>query len=212
MQRDEALERLSEIAREQGGYVATRQAKRMGVTAEDLGRLAKMSHLRRVRRGVYALHGAYPSPHEETIAAWLRLIGDYLPWDDREPDAVASHATAASIYRVGTFQSDAPSFTVRRRRFRPTDDSLRIYEARLDPADWRREPLPEGLDMPVTTPERTVVDLAFIGEERDHVLDALAEFRHRGLIADLKLADAIRRRRALRGRGSVAWLADVVQT
>lgn len=201
------IDKLGEAAREQAGYVTTAQAKRLGVSA-DLAALARRGDLRRVGHGIYALPGSFPGPREDAIAAWLRLVGGRLPWERSEPTAVASHATAADILGFGTFVPTSPAFTVRRRRFRPPDGSVRFYTAHLDPADWKWFRLPEGIELPVTTPARTIVDLAYAGEERGHVLDALDDARDAGLVTDDALAEAIGRRRRRRGRGSVGWLAS----
>lgn len=209
MDRHTVVENLSEAAREQAGYVTSAQAKRLGVHS-DLAAMARRGDLRRVSHGVYALPGSFPGPREDTIAAWLRLVGDRLPWDKTEPSAVASHATAASIHGFGTFVPASPSFTVERRRFQPPDGSVRLYTAQLDPADWAWFSLPEPIRLPVTTAARTIVDLAYAGEERAHVLDALEDAREAGLVSEDALAEAVGRRRRRRGRGSVAWLASAL--
>src|SRR5712691_3252753 len=185
---------LSDVAREQAGYFNAAQAKRLGVEADDLVRMAKQRDLRRVTPGVYALPGSFPGAREETIAGWLRLVGDRLPWDPAEPRAIASHASAAAIYGFGSFVPAAPTFTVLRRRFQPPDESIRLFTAQLEPADWQWSSVPEGIRLPVSTPARTIVDLAFSGEERGRVLDAVEEARERGLVDDAAIAQAAVRR------------------
>lgn len=123
---------------------------------------------------------------------------------------VVSHASAASLHGFGTFVPTPPNFTTMRRRFDPRDESVRLYSAKLLPDEWHWMVLSDGVALPVTTPARTVVDLASAGEEREHVLDALAEGRDSGLIDDDDLAAAIERRRRRRGRGSVAWLSKAI--
>lgn len=207
MDRHRVIEALSDIAREQAGYVTTAQARRLGVPGDNLARMARRGDLRRVRHGVYALPGSFPGPREDVVAAWLRLVGDRLPWDRASLPAVASHTTATEIHGFGTFPPASPTFTVPKRRFQPPDRSLRVYTAQLEPVDWEWVVLPEGVRMPVTTPARTIADLAFAGEEQGHVLDALAEAREAGLLNEADVAAAVSRRRRRRGRGSVGWLA-----
>jgi hypothetical protein len=180
------------------------------VEGNDLVRLAASGDLRRVRHGVYALPAAFAGPREDLIAAWLRLIGNRMPWDSGPPPAVASHQTAAAIHGFGTFLPRSPTFTVLRRRFDPGDDSVHIYTARLDPVDWEWKVLPEAIRMPVTRPPRTIVDLAFAGEDRSHVLDALEDAREAGVLEESEVADALTRRHQRRGRGSAAWLAKTL--
>jgi predicted transcriptional regulator of viral defense system len=211
MDRQTALKRLADVAREQAGYVTAAQAKRLGAKGDDVVRLAKQGDLRRVTPGVYALPGTFAGFREDMLAGWLRLAGDRLPWDATDPAAVVSHASAAAVHGFGTFVPSSPTFTVRGRRFQPSDESLRLFTAQLEPIDWQWTVLPEGIRLPVTTAARTIVDLAFIGEERDHVLDALAEARERGLVDDLAVAEAVARRRRRRGRGTVTWLAEALE-
>jgi predicted transcriptional regulator of viral defense system len=205
--RQRAIELLSDVAREQAGYVTTAQAKRLGVPGDSMARMARRGDLRRIRHSVYALPGSFPGPREDVAAAWLRLSGDRLPWDRASFPAVASHTTAAAIHRFGTFSPASPTFTVAKRRFQPPDESLRLFTAHLEPVDWGWVVLPEGMRLPVTTPARTIADLAFAGEEHGHVLDALAEAREAGLLTDADVVAAVSRRRRRRGRGSVGWLA-----
>lgn len=206
MDRTSVVDRLAEVAREQAGQVSTAQAKRLGLATDDLGRLARSGDLRRVSRGVYALPGSFDGSREDLIAAWLRLSRGRLPWERALPSTIASHTTAAALHGLGTFPPAAPTFTVRERRFQPTDGSARLYTAQLEPADWQWLLLPEGMRIPATTPARTVVDLAFAGEDRSHVIDALDEARGSGLLETEDVVDAMSRRRRRRGRGSVAWL------
>jgi predicted transcriptional regulator of viral defense system len=209
MDRQPAIEALSDAAREQAGYVTAAQAKRLGLDIGDTSRLARSGDLRRIIRGVYALPGAFGGSREDMLAAWLRLAGDRLPWDSTPPGAITSHTSAADIHGLGTFSPSAPTFTVARRRFQPPDKSVRLYTARLEPSDWEWVVLPEGMRIPVTRPARTIVDLAYSGEERSHVLDALSEARDRGLIDEKALVQAVSRRNLGRGRGSAAWLTTV---
>ena len=180
------------------------------MTGDDLVRLAKMRDLRRVSHGVYALLGSFAGPREETIAGWLRLVRDRLPWDRSPPPAVVSHASAASIHGFGTLVPVSPTFTVQRRRFQPSDKSVRLSSARLDPIDWEWVALPEGVQLPVTTAARTIVDLAFAGEDRGHVLDALAEALEGGSLDEAAFAEAVERLGRRPGRGTVTWLADAL--
>lgn len=206
MNRKDALRELSEIAREQAGYVSSAQAKRAGIPNKDLVRFADSGVLQRVARGVYALPGTFRGPKEDVLVAWVRLARGRLPWDASGPSAVASHTTAADLHDFGTFAPDVPTFTVERGRFRPTDETLRLYTAHLDPADWQWLTVSDGARLAVTTPARTIVDVAYASADRDHVLDALADARDAGLVDDSAVRDALDRRRRRRGRGSAGWL------
>jgi predicted transcriptional regulator of viral defense system len=209
--RAEIIRRISDVAREQAGYVTSAQASELGLGTHDLVRLADQQDLRRVAWGVYALPGIFPGPREPTIAAWLRLVGPRVPWISATPTAVASHATAAALRHLGTLQDDVPTFTVAKRRHQPSDDSLHIHVTQLDSADWAWEDLPEGIRLAVTTPARTIVDLAWAGEDHDHVLDTMDEALTAGLTTRDELWQAFDRRRRRGGRGKGAWLAAALQ-
>jgi predicted transcriptional regulator of viral defense system len=211
MNRAEITRRLGDVAREQAGYVTSAQATELGLATHDLVRLADQEDLRRVAWGVYALPGVFPGPREPTIAAWLRLVGPRLPWISAPPAAVASHTTAATLRQLGTFQDDVPTYTVAKRRNQPTDDSIRIHVTQLGPADWEWLDLPEGIRLAVTTPARTIVDLAWAGEDHDHVLDAMDEALTAGRTTAEDLWHALNRRRSLGGRGKGAWLAGALK-
>jgi predicted transcriptional regulator of viral defense system len=202
---DEVLATAIEIAREQGGYVSVAQLRRLGVDSQSPPRLARSGLLRRVTRGVYALPGVFGSPFEETIAAWLRLIGPRLPWETGDPDAIASHATAAYLQGLGTFFPTKPAFTSTRRRNAGPDVAIEIHFSPLADDDWRWLALPEGIRLPITTPARTIVDLALNNEDREHVLDALAEARTRDLATAQDVVQAYHRRRR---RTSADWLVE----
>jgi predicted transcriptional regulator of viral defense system len=206
-----AVTELADVARDQAGYVTVAQAKRLGIDGNELVRMARRGDLRRVAHGTYAFPASFHSPREPLIASWLRLTGDRLPWDRQPPGAVVSHQSAAAVHGFGTFPAVPPSFTVDRRRYQPPEDTIRLYNALLEPSDWAWVVVPEGIRLPVTRPARTIVDLAFAGEERSQVLDALAEAREAGLLTDEEVVDAENRRRRRRGRGSASWLTAALK-
>ncbi|MGD9573087.1 MAG: type IV toxin-antitoxin system AbiEi family antitoxin domain-containing protein [Thermoleophilia bacterium] len=192
MTRREALDRLIQISADQGGYLTTAQAARLGVERTVLSDLVRGGDLRRVRRGVYAMRGTH-HPHEREMAAWLSVERTLLPWEwhDGDPRAIVSHASAASFWDLGTIIPDLPSLTV---RGAVPKSRLEIHTSRFDRDDWQWTHPEILLRMPVTTPARTVVDLALAGEEPDHVLRAAREAMSRGLMSDRDLRSAIIRR------------------
>lgn len=193
MTRREALDRISEIASDQSGYLTTAQAERRGVDRTILSDLVESGDLRRVRRGVYATRGA-GNPHERDVTAWLSVERKPFPWEwkDREPRALISHASAASIWDLGTIVPERPSLTVRgalpKSRFE-------IHTTGFGPDDWSwQRPGGGALHVPVTTPARTIVDLAAAGEEPDYVDRALREAIGRGLATEPEVRSVLERR------------------
>jgi predicted transcriptional regulator of viral defense system len=133
---------LAELARRQHGVVSVRQMLGLGHARATIGVWEQDGKLHRLHRGVYAVG------HEA------------LSWDGRcmaavlaNGPAVASHITAAWIWglprsRPGTFHLTAPT-----RRHRK--DRVVVHFARLEPEDTTSV---DGI--PVTSPARTVLDLA----------------------------------------------------
>lgn len=192
--RAQDMDRITEVAVDQGGYVTAAQAKHLGVR-EPLARRTRNGDLRRVRHGVYATRGTRHS-HEQEIAAWLTLERKRLPWEwtsHAEPSAVLSHRSAAAIWNLGTLVPELPSLTIRGRA--PRGEGLEIHRSPLGEQDWQWERLDGGIQLPLTTPARTIVDLANAGEEPSHVERALREARQRRLTTNAKVRAAAQRLR-----------------
>lgn len=130
------------MAGRQHGVVSARQLAEFGYARETISRWKREGRLHPVQRGVYAVG-------HEALTWEGRLLAAVLA---NEP-AVASHVTAAWIHgllrsRPGTFHLTAPS-----RRHRKA--LVVVHFARLDPED-----VITVNGIPVTSPARTVLDLA----------------------------------------------------
>ncbi len=177
------LDRLDAALREQDGFVTTHQAERLGVRRSKLSALVRSGDLQPVIRSVYVLAKRKPMPRvdERTYAAWLALDGQRLPWERDEPIVVLSHASAARIHGLGAIPDDLVEMTSATRRT-TTFPAIRIHIAPLDTSDWQWA---MERRITVTTPARTIADLAVSPIERDYVFEALG--------------DAIEQRKATRG-------------
>lgn len=149
------IQRLSEIAEGQWGLVTRRQAQEAGVGHTSLARLAADGRLERVAHGVYRIRGAGEPDHLGLRAAWLQLAPETPAWTrlDDPDGAVVSHASAASLHRVGDLRADVHEFTLPRRRQSRRRD-VRLHRGRVPAAD--RVAL-SGL--PVTRAARMIADL-----------------------------------------------------
>ena len=173
MTRDEALSLVTPVAAEQTGYVSAHQAAGQGVENRMLVKLAEQGLLRRVRRGVYVVEpGRAASRHEDLIGAYLELAGGEPPWSTNAPLAFVSHASAAALHELGTIIPGLPALTIPRRGARARQD-VTIHVARIVRSDWTWLRVDDGLRLPVTTPARTIVDLARDGEEADYLEKAI---------------------------------------
>jgi predicted transcriptional regulator of viral defense system len=193
MERTEALEALLEAASEQGGYVTSGQAIRLGLVRDDLARLTRSNDLRRVRRGVHAMRHA-DERHEDEIAAWLHFERDRLPWERTSPpSAVLSHASAAGLRSLGTIIPERPVVTLTSRS-QPHVKDIEVHRVPLRGEDWTWLDL-GSVKLPVTTPSRTIVDLLLEGQELSYIERAVAEALRRGTADYASIMDAARHRK-----------------
>lgn len=143
---DELVARIASIASTQHGLVRTAQlaqGERVGVR-----HLARRGHLARVAKGVYRIAGA-PVTWEQRLTAAAWALGE---------DAVVSHSAAARIWGFEHFIDDALEVTVpRRQRGRAVDQlGVTVHSTLWMP----RGDVRSRSGLRVTSPERTIVDLA----------------------------------------------------
>lgn len=202
---------VSGIAAGQWGLLTTAQAEATGVNRSSLARMCDRGDLERVGQGVYVLAGA-DDELSALRAAWLALAPAATP-EERLAElpgaAVVSHASAAGLHKLGDLPHDIAEFIVGESR-RTVRDGIRLYQAHLDAADVT---IVEGL--PVTTIERTIVDLLRSRRhgDPDHVArivgDALVEAR---LDVD-RLAELLEplasRYKQPDGAAFMAWLVEL---
>ena len=143
MQPTTPLERAAGTAARQYSLLTTRDARRCGLTYNQLTRLERSCGWQRLSNGLYALPGSVPSWRRDVMGAVL-LAGD---------DAVASHLTAAAMWGLLP-PPRLPHVTV------PMRSSARTRLARV-----HRSPVPlvdrarrDGI--PCTSASRTLVDCA----------------------------------------------------
>ena len=151
-----ALRAVGDLAVEQWGLVTTAQARREGLSTQQLARLAETGVLERLRHGVYRVAGVPPAPHDDLRAAWLafaptRTAREHLADPDVE---VVSHRSAAALHELGDLDADRLEFSTPARR-QTRDAQVLVHRRRLGLPDWT---LVGGL--PVTTVPATIGDLA----------------------------------------------------
>lgn len=170
------ITQIAEIASEQWGLVTTAQARAAGVSAQAMARLHHAGQIERLAHGVYRLGGAPPSQDEELRVAWLALDTRHTP-DQRlaMPGLeVVSHRSAAAALELGDIDADAHEFTVPSRHQTRRHDVV-FHRDVVTQDEWT---LVNGL--PVTTPLRTIADLARAHLDRGHlaavVRDAMSRY------------------------------------
>jgi predicted transcriptional regulator of viral defense system len=173
---------LFETASEQAGYFTAVQARAAGYSWPLLSYHAKHGRFVRVARGLYRLRDYPSSPREELIAAWLRLA----------PDAAISHDSALEVLGLSDIIPGSIHLTVpraRRKLARQLGVSTHTTTRPLDAAEVFTR---EGLRM--TTPARTIVDVAESGVAPEQVIEATRQAIDRGLTTPARMRAAARSR------------------
>lgn len=145
--------KLAEIADGQWGQVTIEQVADQSISTDVLAGLEAAGLAEPVIDGVIRLRAGGRHPAPRLYAAWLRLEPHTRAWERALPaSGVVSHRSAVRLYRLGDLPGEHPQFTA------PAGGSDRepsVHRAQLGPSAWR------WLDgLPVTTPARTLADLA----------------------------------------------------
>jgi predicted transcriptional regulator of viral defense system len=183
---------LFQLASEQRGYFTSAQARTCGYSRALLAHHARTGTLQRVHTGVYRFRDYPSSPREEVVAAWL-AVGKNV--------AVVSHESALELWDLGDLIPNAVHLTVPRiRRHLPRLPGVTIHTT-TRPLDRDQVHILEGVRL--TSPPRTLLDVAEAGVAPDQVGFALSQAVARGWID----RDALRSEAGRRG-ARVARLID----
>jgi predicted transcriptional regulator of viral defense system len=169
-------------ASEQAGYFTATQARAAGYSWPLLSYHAKSGRFIRVARGLYRLRDYPSSPREEVVAAWLRLA----------PDAAISHESALELLDLSDVIPDSIHLTVprsRRKLVRQSGVTVHTTTRPLGPDDVLTR---EGVR--VTTPERTIVDVAESGIAPEQTVMAIRQAIERRLTTPVRVREAARTR------------------
>ena len=133
---------IARIAANQHGVITRAQLFEAGVDANAIDHRLQMGRLLLLYRGVYAVGHRPPSPHTRAIAAVFAC----------GPGAVLSHRSAGALWGLARWPREV-DVTTRSKRRRP---GVRVHRSRtLEPRD-----ITHHHGIPVTTPARTLLDLA----------------------------------------------------
>ena len=181
MSRRTALAAISSTTAEQWGMITAGQARRLGVSRQDLNRLVEDGTLALAHPAarVYRLTGAPENPDLDPLrAAWLQLGGEKT-WSERisAPDVVISHRSAAHLRGLGDLIPHEHEFyAVTRLRPRRSDIRLRV-RSQITPGSWE---VWGGL--PVRTVPAIVEDLLSDHEDESAVEQVVRDALERGLM------------------------------
>ncbi len=138
-------ERIATIARHQRGRVTRAQMIAAGVSQDAIDRMVRRGFLHRQHRGVYTVGHNAPIPLGDETAALL-ACGEH---------AVLSHHTAALLHRLIPHGDGRIHVTIRGRHG-PNPGGVTVHRTRR----LNRSDVATVERLPVTTPTRTVLDLA----------------------------------------------------
>ncbi|MGH2925032.1 MAG: DUF559 domain-containing protein [Solirubrobacterales bacterium] len=184
---------LAELAAVQHGAVARNQLLAAQVSRDQVDWRLRNGRLHEVHRGVYLVGHAVPTEHGMKMAALLACGAD----------AVLSHRSAAAMWDLLTYPAGAPSWVTVPLRRNATRPGIRIHRANLPRPDIRRR-----ARMPLTSPPRTILDLAAHVTEQD--LERLvAEAAYRKLVSERELRDQLGQSPGKRGTPALRRVLDL---
>jgi hypothetical protein len=182
-----ATNAIAALASAQHGVVARWQLRALGLSETAITRSARTGRLHRLHHGVYAVGHPVLRIEGRWMAAVLAA----------GKDAVLSHATAASAWALRPVGAGAIHVTVLGDPGRKRRQGIRIHRSRtLTPRDTTTH-----LGIPITTPARTIIDLASSLQPLP-LEQALDQADRRGLIdfAELKTRPIPRSLKAILAR------------
>jgi very-short-patch-repair endonuclease len=183
---------IAGLARRQHGIVARRQLLELGVTGRAIERRLENGRLDPIHRGVYAVGHRLVSQQGRWLAAVL-AIG---------PGAVLSHRSAAALWRIAGIPA-APVEVLVHHSGRRSRSGIIVHRSTcLDAED-----VTVRHSVPVTTPARTLVDLATRVTPRE-LEDALDEAERLRLVDRSRLRRRCETINGVGGTGSLRTLLD----
>ena len=185
--RTEKLQRLFELAAAQAGYFTAAQARDLGYSPRSLVHHVAAGHLERVSRGFYRLVGVPAAPHEDIVAAWLKLA---------PRRAVVSHDTALALYDLAPTRSREIHLTLPRERRPRARRSRTTVKLHTTTVPLVRTEVSSRFGVQITLPARTIADVADIGADPSVVIEAAARALTTGLVTPEELHAAVRGRSA----------------
>jgi predicted nucleotidyltransferase len=143
--RAEKSDRLFQVAESQQGYFTSSDARSLGYDYPHQHFHVKQGNWIRIDHGIYRLKKFPAAEHEDLRRWWL--------WSRKK--GVISHETAASLYDLGDLLRSKIHLTVPLNFRKRPAKSLVLHKANLSASEIGKRD-----DLPVTTPLRTVFDLA----------------------------------------------------
>jgi len=169
--------RLYALAEANAGYLTSRAAAAVGIARSTLSHHARPGgRLVHVARGLYRLRDFPSSPHEHIVAGWLST--------PPSADAVVSHESALELDDLSDVIADEVHVTVPRARRRKPIDRVVIHPTTFPVTKEQRRNV---LGTPVTTVDRTIIDVLRSTGMTEQLEAAVQQARQRGLTTKRRL-------------------------
>jgi predicted transcriptional regulator of viral defense system len=169
--------RLFKVASEQAGYFTAAQAKGIGYSYQAQAHHVAAGNWMRIDRALFRLVEWLPDVHDDLVrwSLWSRGQG------------VVSHETALAVHGIGEFESARVHLTVPP-GFNLRDDVVVLHREELSDVE-----IEIRTGFRVTTPTRSLIDIAATAPDEEQLARAVGEAMQRGLVSI----------RALRSRAEV---------
>lgn len=171
---------LLEIASRQGGYFTARQARSVGYAYPEQTYHVGHGNWMRVARGVYQLPG-HPLTGRDDLIILSLMSADRTG----RPQAIFSHETALAIHELSDANPDRIHLTVPSGFRKRLPDNVILHRGCVPDQDWEEH---EGYH--VTTPLRTLLDIADSPSSWPYLNDAVRDALQRGLVRRRSLLNA----------------------
>ena len=174
--RGEKSDSLFAVAESQQGYFTSADAKSLGYDYPLQFFHVKQGNWVRVDHGIYRLKKFPAARHEDPMRWWL--------WSRKK--AVLSHETAAALYELGDLLPSKIHLTMPPDFRKKPTKSLVLHKAEL-----RKSEIAMREDLPVTTPLRTVLDLARTHLDDERLLAVTQDAIQKGLLHRKELLETL---------------------
>lgn len=165
-QRLDMRRRLFALAARQSGYFSARQALTVGYSYSAQNYHVDRGNWTKVDRAIFRLPDWPPDEHD-SLVRWSLWARD---------KAVVSHETALDVHRLGLVNPAVVHLTVPP-NFRPTAPGVRLHHG-----DLPAEDVLDRQGFQVTTPLRTILDLAADHLDVDQFATAIDDALQAGLV------------------------------
>lgn len=174
--RVEKSHRLFEVAESQQGYFTSADAKKLGYDYPHQHFHVKQGNWIRVDHGIYRLKKSPAAAHEDLMRWWL--------WSRKR--AVISHETAAALYDLGDLLPAKIHLTVPADFRKSPTRSLVLHKTALSETEIEKRD-----DLPITTPIRTILDLARSHLDDERLSAITKDAIQKGLLNRRELLEAL---------------------